>query len=276
MLLHALALLCLLAGPTAAQTPRVVHFATEGAFAPWNYTQPDGTLAGFEIELYKDLCTRAGLTCDIQAQSFDGMIPALNARKFDAIIAGMSVTPRREEAVLFTRPYGSTGQTFATLKSDPLAGMPEKGTLYSLASDEAGAVAALKRLEPVLKGKIVGVQTASIAAAFLEKYLKGVVETREYKTTDQHDLDLVAGRVDLVMASTAYLTTAAAKPGNDGMVIAGPRFQGGLLGRGSAIALRKGDAELKDKFDAAIEAANADGTIRRLSDKYFGYDVTPR
>lgn len=266
----------LLAAPAAAQTPRVVHFATEGAFAPWNYTQPDGTLAGFEIELYKDLCARAGLTCDIQAQAFDGTIPALNAGKFDAIISGMSVTPKREEAVLFTRPYGSTGQTFATLKSDPLANLPEKGVLYSLASDEAGAVAALTRLKPALKGKVIGVQSASIAAAFVEKYLKGAVEVREYKTTDQHDLDLVAGRVDVVMASTAYLTTTAGKPGNEGVVLAGPRFQGGLLGRGSAIAVRKGDTELKDRLDAAIQAANADGTIRGLSDKYFGYDVTPR
>ena len=266
----------LTAAPAAAQAPSVVHFATEGAFAPWNYTNPDGTLGGFEIELYKDLCARAGLTCDIQAQAFDGTIPALNAGKFDAIISGMSVTPRREEAVLFTRPYGSTGQTFAALKTDALANLPEKGTLYSLASDEAGAVAALKRLEPALKGRIIGVQTASIAAAFVDKYMKGVVEVREYKTTDQHDLDLASGRVDLVMASTAYLTTAAAKPGNEGMALAGPRFQGGILGRGSAIAVRKGDGALKDKLDAAIEAANADGTIRRLSDKYFGYDVTPR
>jgi octopine/nopaline transport system substrate-binding protein len=265
-----------LVAPAAAQAPKVIHFATEGAFAPWNYTNPDGSLGGFEIELYQDLCKRAALTCDIRAQDFDGTIPALNAGKFDAVISGMSVTPKREEAVLFTRPYGSTGQTFAALKSDPLASMPDKGELYSLAADEAGAVAALKRLEPTLKGKTIGVQTASIAAAFVDKYMKGMVEVREYKTTEQHDLDLVAGRVDFVMASTAYLTTASKKSGNEGMAIAGPRFQGGLLGRGSAIAVRKGDAELKDKLDAAIQAANADGTIRRLSDKYFGYDVTPR
>ena len=262
--------------PAVAQAPRKVHFATEGAFAPWNYTNPDGSLGGFEIELYKDLCGRAKLDCDIQAQAFDGTIPALQAGKFDAIISGMSITPKREEVVLFTVPYGSTGQTFATSKTGSLVDLPDRGALFSLTSNEAAAIAEVKKLAPMLKGKVMGVQTASIASAFVDRYLKGVVEVREYKTTDQHDLDLAAGRVDLVMASAAYLASAAAKAGNDDMILTGPRFQGGLLGRGSAIGLRKDDTELKAKLDAAIQAATADGTITRLSDKYFGYDVTPR
>ncbi len=258
-----------------AEAQQKVRFATEGAFRPWNWTEPDGTLAGFEIDLYKDLCARAKLECTIEAQSFDGMIPALNAGKFDAIIAGMSATPKREEAILFTIPYGSTGQSFAALKGTDLAKqLPQNPDVFSLASNEAGAIAELERLKPILKGKVIGVQGSTIAAAFLAKYLKDVVEIREYKTTEQHDLDLLSGRVDLIMASMAYLSTAAAKKGNEDMVIVGPRFQGGILGRGSSVGLRKGDTELKAKLDAAIKAANEDGTIKRLSDKYFGYDVT--
>lgn len=261
--------------PAMAQGAQKVRFATEGAFRPWNWTEPDGTLAGFEVELYKDLCRRAKLDCTIQAQSFEGTIPALNAGKFDAIISGMSATPKREETVLFTIPYGSTGQSFATSKDSPLAALPDKGVLVPLA-DEALAVAEIGKLKPLLKGKVLGVQAASIAAAFADKYLKGALEVREYKTTDQHDLDLASGRIDLTMASMAYLTTATAQPGNEDMVIAGPRFGGGVLGRGSAIGLRKGDTELKAKLDAAIAEANADGTITRLSLKYFGYDVSVR
>ena len=185
-----------------ADIPKKLRFATEGAFRPWNWTEPDGTLAGFEIELNKDLCARVNVECKMVAQAFDGIIPALNVGKFDAIMAGMSVTPKREEAVLFSM--------------------------------------------------------------------------REYKTTEQHDLDLVAGRVDIVMASMAYLSTFKAKPGNEDVLVSGPRFQGGLLGKGSAIAFRKGATELKEKFDAAIRAANKYGTVKRLSNKYFGYDVTPR
>ncbi|MET0747771.1 MAG: transporter substrate-binding domain-containing protein, partial [Rhizobium sp.] len=86
---------------------------------------------------------------------------------------------------------------------------------------------------------------------------------------------LKAGRVDLIMASTAYLSTAAAKPGNEDLVLTGPRFQGGLLGRGSSVGLRKTDPELKALFNDAIAAAKADGTIKTLSQKWFGFDVTP-
>jgi octopine/nopaline transport system substrate-binding protein len=253
-----------------------LRIATEGAFRPWNFTEPDGTLNGFEIDLYRDLCRRMKLECEISAQSFDGMIPALTAGKFDAIIAGMSATPKREQVIAFSIPYGSTGQTFAVLKSSPLADLPEKGEIFSLESDEAGAIKAIEKLKPMLQGKVIGVQTSSIAAAFLEKYLKGVVEVREYKMTAQHDLDLLAGRVDAIIASMAYLTGAAANPENAEMTVVGPRCQGGILGRGSSVGLRKSDPELKIAFDQAISAANADGTIERLSQKWFGYDVTPR
>jgi octopine/nopaline transport system substrate-binding protein len=259
-----------------AQAPQKVRFATEGAFVPYNWTEANGTLAGYEIELYKDLCTRAKLDCTIEAQAFDGMIPALNAGKFDAIIAGMSVTPKREEAVLFTTPYAGVGQTFMSLKSSGLPALAGTGSIFSLTSAEVDALAALEKLKPVLKGKVVGVQTSTIGAAFLKKYLDGIVEIREYKTTEQHDLDLLAGRVDVVFASMAYLNTAKKKANNDDLVISGPRFQGGLLGKGAGIAFRKDETALKDKLDTAIEAAKADGTIKALSEKYFGFDVTPR
>ncbi|MBZ6078059.1 transporter substrate-binding domain-containing protein [Microvirga puerhi] len=253
-----------------------IRIATEGAFTPWNFTKPDGTLDGFEIDLYKDLCKRMKVECSIEAQSFDGIIPALNAGKFDAIMAGMSATAKREEVMAFTQPYGTTGQTFAVLKSSPLANMPLKDRVFSLSSNEAGAAAAIDELKPVLKGKVIGVQGSSIAANFLDKYLKSTAEIREYKTTEQHDLDLTAGRIDVIMASTAYLSGAAAKSGNEEMTLVGPRFQGGMLGRGSSVGLRKSDPELKAMFDKAITEAKADGTIEKLSMKYFGFDVTPR
>ncbi|MBX4898080.1 transporter substrate-binding domain-containing protein [Rhizobium bangladeshense] len=253
-----------------------VTIATEGAFRPWNFTKADGSLDGYEIELIKYLCAHMKIECTTVIQPFDGMIPALNAGKFDVIISGMSATAKREEVIAFSDSYGTTGQTFAALKDSPVANLPLKDEVFSLATDEAGAVAALKQIEPLLKGKTIGVQTASIAATFLDKYLKGVVDVREYKTTEQHDLDLKAGRVDLVMASMAYLSTAAAKPGNEDLIVTGPRFQGGMLGRGSSVGLRKEDTNLKAMFNDSIAAAKADGTIVNLSQKWFGFDVTPR
>src|SRR6478752_4496155 len=123
-----------------------VTIATEGAFKPYNFTKPDGTLDGYEIELTKYLCDHMKVECEIVVQNFDGMIPALNAGKFDAIISGMSATEKREKVIDFSNSYGSTGQAFATLKSSPLAGMPSKGEVFSLASNEAGAMAILEKV----------------------------------------------------------------------------------------------------------------------------------
>jgi octopine/nopaline transport system substrate-binding protein len=252
-----------------------ITIATEGAFPPYNLTKADGTLDGYEIELSKYLCDHMKVECNIIPQAFDGMIPALNAGKFDAIMAGMSATEKRKEVINFSISYGSTGQAFATLKGSELETLPMKGELFSLASNEAGARKAVEELKPLVEGKTIGVQSASIAARFIDEYLKDV-EVREYKTTEQHDLDLVAGRVDFVMASMGYLKTAVEKPANSDMMIVGPRFQGGFLGAGSSVGLRKSDTELQVMFDDAIAAAKADGTIKRLSEKWFGFDLTPQ
>ncbi|MBB4188851.1 octopine/nopaline transport system substrate-binding protein [Sinorhizobium terangae] len=253
-----------------------ITIATEGAFPPYNLTKADGTLDGYEIELSKYLCDHMKVECTIIPQAFDGMIPALNAGKFDAIMAGMSATEKRKEVINFSISYGSTGQAFATLKGSELETLPMKGELFSLASNEAGARKAVEELKPLVEGKTIGVQSASIAARFIDEYLKEVVEVREYKTTEQHDLDLVAGRVDLVMASMGYLKTAVEKPANADMTIVGPRFQGGFLGAGSSVGLRKSDTDLQAMFDDAITAAKADGTIKSLSEKWFGFDLTPQ
>ncbi|MCQ1854359.1 transporter substrate-binding domain-containing protein [Neorhizobium galegae] len=266
----------LMATAATAQDKTEIVIATEGAFPPYNLTRPDGTLDGYDIELGKNLCERMKIKCTFVAQAFDGIIPALNAGKFDAIMAGMSATEKRKEVIDFSMSYGSTGQSFATLKDGPLAKMPMKDQLFSLASNEAGARKAVEELKPLLQGKTVGVQTASIAARFIDEYLKGVVQVREYKTTEQHDLDLISGRVDFVMASMGYLMTAAQKPTNSDMTIVGPRFQGGFLGAGSSVGLRKADTALKQKFDEAIAAAKADGTTKKLSTKWFGFDMTPQ
>lgn len=272
----AFAALAFLAGVAHAQDKTEITIATEGAFPPYNLTRPDGTLDGYEIELAKYLCDHMKVKCTIIAQAFDGMIPALNAGKFDAIMAGMSATEKRKEVIDFSQSYGSTGQAFATLKDGPLANLPLKGQLFSLASNDEGARKAIEELKPMLQGKTIGVQSASTAARFADEYMKGIVDVREYKTTEQHDLDLVSGRIDLVMASMGYLMTSVEKPSNSDMIVAGPRFQGGFLGAGSSVGLRKGDTGLKNKFDDAIAAAKADGTIKKLSEKWFGFDLTPQ
>lgn len=102
-----------------------------------------------------------------------------------------------------------------------------------------------------------------------------MIEIRQYKTTEQHDLDLAAGRVDAVFASMSYLKGVVEAPENKDSTFAGPRYGGGALGFGVAVGLRQTDPELQAKFDTAVNAAVADGTVKTLSMKWFGFDVTP-
>lgn len=252
-----------------------ITIATEGAFRPYNFTKADGTLDGYEIELSKHLCAQMKVECTIIAQPFDSIIPALNAGKFDAIMAGLTATPKREETIDFSISYGLTPQTFATLKDSPFAKLPHSGETLYLAKDEQATATVVDEVSAALKGRTVGVQTATLGLSLLDKYFKDNVDIREYKTTEQHDLDLKAGRVDLIVASLAYLTDAAKKPGNEDIVMTGPFFKGGILGRGVAVGLRKNEPELQKLFNEAIETAKTDGTIKTLSEKWFGFDVTP-
>ncbi|HEX3982979.1 MAG TPA: transporter substrate-binding domain-containing protein [Acidisoma sp.] len=260
--------------PAVAAEKLHVTIATEGAFAPWNLTRPDGTLAGFEVDLAKDLCRRMAADCKLVAQNWDGIIPGLLAGKYDAIMSGMSATPKRAEIVAFSAPYGSTGQTFAVMAGGPLSNLPMTGKMISLTADPDAAKQDIAALKPLFKGKTIGVQVSSIAERFIKANFGDVAEIREYATTQEEDLDLVAGRIDAAMASPAYIMTSMKDPANKGMEMAGPRFQGGMLGKGSAVAFRKQDVALRQAFDKALAAAKADGTTKRLSDKWFGYDVT--
>lgn len=258
-----------------AAEPLKLTIATEGAFPPYNLTKPDGTLDGYDVELGMHLCKTMGAECTFVAQAFDGTIPALNAGKFNAAMAGMSMTPKRQQVVDFSISYGRVPQAFATLDNSPLVNLKHAGETYSMATDETNAQKAIDDIKGDLKGKVVGVQVASIGGMLVKHFLADDVTIREYKTTEEHDLDLKAGRVDFVTASIAYLTAVQKKPGFEHLKIVGPHFQGGLLGPGIGVALRKGDTELKAKFDDAIKAAIADGTVKALSEKWFGFDITP-
>jgi octopine/nopaline transport system substrate-binding protein len=267
------AVLALSAFDASAQM-RKIKVATEGAYAPWNFVNSQGKLEGFELDLGAELCKRAKLDCEFIAQDWDGIIPSLQAKKYDAIMAGMNITPKRMEAINFTTAYAAGAHGFLILKSSPLAKLP--GGEFSLTKDLAGSEKAIADLKPMLKGKILGVQASTTNLAWAEKYFKDVAEIREYKTTEQHDLDVAAGRIDAaVVAHSAAKATMETATGKD-MAIAGPAFSGGMLGLGVAVGIRKEDNDLKAAFDEAVKSAIADGTIKRLSEKWFKVDMTPK
>lgn len=263
----------LLAGDASARTDKL-RIATEGAYAPWNFTNATGKLEGFEIDLAADLCRRMRAGCEIVAHDWDGIIPGLIAGKYDAIIAGMSITARRLQVIDFSVPYASTPDGMVVSRASPLARLAIDRT-YDFDREKEAAEKALESLKAAFKGKPIGVQVSTVHANFLQTFFKGVADIRVYKTTDQHDLDLSAGRLEGVFGSVGYWKPLLDSPEGREFVMVGPTFTGGMLGSGVAVGLRKADTDLKKRFDGAIGAAIKDGTVKRLSVKWFRFDVTP-
>jgi octopine/nopaline transport system substrate-binding protein len=256
-----------------AEDKAVLKIATEGAFKPWNFTEPSGKLAGFEIDLAEDLCKRMNRTCEIVAQDWDGIIPALNAGKYDVIMAAMSITDERKKVLDFSVPYVATYH--ATMLPEAAVGRLAEDTQRYNLSDEKASEAPVRLLAEELKNKTVGVQLASTNGAFLEAYLKNDVTITYYKTVEQLNLDLQSGRIDATIADLTALEAELKKPGFSGYKIAGPVLMGGVFGEGVGAAMRKGDDALKQLFDTAITAAIKDGTVKQLSEKWYGTDISP-
>jgi octopine/nopaline transport system substrate-binding protein len=268
-----------LAAPASASAEpparKTITIATEGAFRPYNFTNPDGSLAGYEIDYYKIVCAKMRVECRLIVAPFSSLIPSLLAGKVDVLMSGLSATPKRRETIAFSEPYSAIGSRFVTVKSSPLATLSGGGTVLSLDKDKPGLQRFIEDVKPRLAGKIIGVQTASVASAFVNAYLKGSVTVREYKTPEEADLDLLSGRIDLTLAPMSYTEGALRKPANARLTMTGPQLSGGVFGAGASFALRKDDGALLAMFDQAIKATIAEGVTRQLSLKWIGVDTTP-
>ncbi len=254
---------------------RTIRIATEGAYAPWSITKPNGQLDGFEVDLAKEICSRLEDRCEIVAQDWDGMIPSLNGGKIDVIMSAMSITEKRKEVVAFSEIYMPTSSTFITSEQSELSKLPEKGALINLDKNNKTLEDVIANLEPLLKGKIIGVQGSTTNTTLLDEYFSGTTDIREYKTTQAHDLDLSSGRVDAVFATVTVAKSALEKPALEGFTTAGPIFSGGILGPGVAAAMRKGDNSLRTSYNTALSALISDGTLSKLTVKWFGADLAP-
>ncbi|MDR3474734.1 MAG: transporter substrate-binding domain-containing protein [Devosia sp.] len=268
----ALALAALVASPSLAKD---VVIGTEGAYAPWNLTNPDGTLDGFEIELMKNVCGRAQLTCTFVTHDWDTIIESLNANKFDVILDGLSITPDRAKVIAFSIPYASTPVGFATLKDSPLVNLPGTGTDITLTGADTDK-AQIDKFRDQFKGKTIGVQTATIYTKFLDDNFGSIATIKEYKTVDERDADLVAGRIDATFDDETALAASLTGKGHEDMVLTAPAIAGPIWGPGIGLGLRQADTGLKTAFDKAIQAAITDGTVKTLSEKWFKLDVTPK
>jgi polar amino acid transport system substrate-binding protein len=231
-------------GSAQAQDMMKLRIGTEGAYPPFNNLTADGKLEGFDIDIARALCKEMKADCEFVTQDWDGIIPALQAGKFDAIIASMSITPEREEQVDFTNKYYANTLNFVAPKDSDF--MP----------DSVGSSA-------------IGVQEGTISAVFAEENYPDA-DVRAYPTQLEAWADLTNQRVDAVLGDFGVQYEWINS--DDGACC---EFKGEAVSSDDeiGIAVRKGETELVEKFNAAIDAIRANGKYQEINAKYFPFDV---
>lgn len=230
-----------LAAPAQADKLRI---ATEGAYAPFNFIDSSGALQGFDVDIARALCDKMKTECEIVAQDWDGIIPGLQARRYDAIVASMSITPERERVVAFTKPYYSNVLAFIGPKDKPWATGGEKKTL--------------------------GAQRATIAGQYLEDKLGKTVNVKLYDTQDNAYLDLAAGRLDGLVSDKFPAYDWLKSDAGQAFEFKGADID---IDDKIAIAVRKQDKDLREKLNKAIDAIVADGTYKTINERYFPFSI---
>ncbi|MDP3817050.1 transporter substrate-binding domain-containing protein [Pseudomonas sp.] len=228
----------------------VVRIATEGAYPPYNFVNPDGSLGGFDVDIANALCTEMKVQCKLVKQDWDGIIPGLLAKKYDAIVASMAITPERQQKVAFSDKYeGGYSMLFGS-----------KGL-----TDSSPAA---------MQGKVIAVQKGSIQENFAkDHYEKAGISLHRYPDTQTAMMDLTAGRVDAVVLEVGIVYEATKDASLADYHGFGEKFQDPkYFGTGSGIAVRKQDQVLLGQFNQALKTILANGTYKQINDKYFPYN----
>ena len=254
----ALALLLLAFGtpatlPAAAENATAVRIAVEGAFPPFNYLDAGNELQGFDVDVANALCEVAKLQCSFVVQAWEGMIPNLLAKRYDAIVSSMSISEERKKKVAFSAKYYNSPTTFVVRKDSDIEDVSPQG----------------------LAGKRVGSQPATIQWAYMQEHYAPSVEIAPFDTSEQAYAALLAGNVDAVLDDKLsildWLTNT--KAGRCCRFAGADLNEGRDLGEGAGIAFRKEDGELREKFDAALSQIMADGTFDMINAKYFPFSI---
>lgn len=230
---------------------KTLKIGTEGAYPPFNNLTSDGKLEGFDVEIAQALCDEMKTKCEFVTQDWDGIIPALQAGKFDAIIASMSITPERLKKVDFTNKYYNTPPAVAAPKDSDIKGVTKED----------------------LAGKTIGVQGSTTHFNYSEQtYTDSTV--KPYPTAQEYQLDLANGRLDAVNDDVVVVQQWLDSPeGACCKLIGTIKPVEEIHGKGAGIAVRKGDDELREKLNVAIDAIRANGKYKEINDKYFKFDA---
>ncbi|AXF10555.1 ABC transporter substrate-binding protein [Paraburkholderia sp. SIMBA_055] len=240
-------------GTASAETQNTLRFGIEAAYPPFESKTATGQLQGFDVDVGNAVCAKMAVKCEWVENAFDGLIPALQARKFDVINSAMNITAKRKQTIDFTRPIYIV----------PIVMVAKRGS---------GLMPDVKSMQ----GKRVGVLQGSSQEDFLKAHWANAgVSVVSYADQDQVYTDLVAGRLDAAVQETQTVEDGfLKKPAGHDYAIAGqPLSDPATLGEGTGFGLRKGDKALAKKVDAALEALKKDGTLSALSQKYFNRDI---
>lgn len=233
----------------ASAQGETLRVGIEGNYPPFSMIAPDGKISGFDIDIANAVCAELKMRCTLVQQEWDGMIPALNAKKFDMIVASMTITDERKKAVDFSDPY------------------------YDVPSRWVAKAGAFKEATPAsLKGKKIIVLRNSPRAKFVQDNYKDSEVLLVAKETEVY-LELLAGRGDIALGSSVVSGEALLKkPEGKGFAQVGEPIRIGA-GGGVGIAMRKDDAALREKVNAALKTIRANGTYKKLADQYFDFDI---
>jgi polar amino acid transport system substrate-binding protein len=239
----------------AARAQDTVRFGVAAEpYPPFESKDASGKWVGFEIDLMDAVCAQMNAKCSIVEVAWDGIIPALQASKFDVIWSSMLITAKRKETIDFTDKYYHTPAEIIGPKS-------EQVTIDFNNPDS-------------LKGKVVGVQTNTAHYRFISKYFPSAT-IKIYDTQDNSNADLAAGRLDLEMADAVVLNEFMKTDQGKDLEVKGmpPMTDTVVFGTGVGGGVRKTDQDLKAKLNAAIAAIRANGTYDKIAKKYFDFDV---
>lgn len=220
-------------------------------YPPFAEKGASGTWTGWEIEIGDALCAAMNEKCVWVEVAWDGIIPALTSKKIDAIISSMSITEERKKTISFSDKYYNTPAVIVAPKGSKIDGTPES-----------------------VKGKIVGVQVSTTHANYTEKHIgPSASSVKTYQTFDEHNQDLVAGRVDAVVGDSIAMEPFLKSAAGACCEVKGQLSDDAIFGPGAGAGLRKEDEELRAKFNAAITKIREDGTYEKISKKYFNFDI---
>ncbi len=235
-----------------AQAVDKIRFGVDPTFAPFESVDAQGNLVGFDIEAGNAICEHLHAKCEWVKMNFDGVIPALNAKKIDAILSGLTITEKRKKQVLFSTPlYASVSRMM----------VPESKTLDTTVES--------------LKGKTIGIVQGTTQAAYANKHWKGKgVNLVSYQNDDLAKQDLALGRIDGTLQNAAAAQFFFESPSGKGFHLTGtPVEDPQVFGYGASAGFRLDDAALRDTVNGAIAGMKADGTYKKILDKYAKYGL---